>query len=603
MKKGLLLMLAATVLLAAMLLPITAAIPADPLLATVRTSIGATVGTDTAGAAVGIYRDGAPLLLEGYGYVKITDEALITPGTVFELGELSALLVALAAYRAEEQGLLSLTATVDTYLPADFYGKLGFPHPVTTEQLLLGCSGLDARTFDLLLEKESHRFSSLQEALLVEVPRQVGIPGEYYSYSPFGIALAAYVLECVTGRGYAELVTTDILTPLGMTATYPDPDDDTAKDHRAQGHIKREAGSFAVGARHGYSYSGLYPAGGALSTPEDLMKLLSFLLKGNEAVLSETARARLLATVFENGIFATSAPAMTVRGSAIGCTGGTVCFGASLFIDPNAGLGAFALTNTADSALLALPATLCGAAVGKPVELAEGYPDLSALEGLYVSSESENRSFVGRMLRKESGERVEINEDGTILFRGMRLRQIAMGVFGDAAVESPVALVQFVLNGEGEVSRIVTADGTTYLPMSFFEGKTPSDVLYYALLILCAGFLLAGIFSLILYLLRRDDREGGSFIFMLALLFAALMSIFVLLQIFVGIEYGAAAFSSFFSAMSFITMLCSIGAAGCLLVSFVVSILHRGMPAKVASAVTFFLGLVALVHVFGLSVL
>lgn len=601
MKLRILTVMLCVLLTAALLLPVGAATsPADPLLATVRTRVAETVGTDTAGAAVGVYRNGESLFLEGYGYVKISDERLVTPDTVFEIGELSALFVAIAAYRAEEQGLLSLTATVDAYLPADFYGELDLSHPVTLEQLLLGCSGFDARTFDLTFEKESHRFGDLREALLAEVPEQVAMPGGYYSHSPFAIALAAYVLECVTGRNYAEYVTADLLTPLGMTGTYLDPDADTAKGDRAVGHVKRDAGAFATGAHNGYSYAGLYPADGALSTSEDMMALLSFLLKGNETVLSETARTKLLTTVFENGIFATSAPAMTVQGKAMGCTGGTLCFGASLWIDPAAGVGAFALTNTADSALLSLPAELCGATAGTAVSITEGYPDVSLLEGNYVRAESENRSFVGRMLRKEISESVEINEDGTIFFRGVRLRQIAVGVFGDADATDPVALVQFVLDDEGEVMRIVTADGQTYLPLSTLEGKTVSDVLYYALLLLCAGFLLIGTFSLILYLLRRDDR---SFIFMAALLFAALTSVFILLQVFVGIEYGVAAFSSFFAAMAFLTLLCSIGAAGCLLISFVVSIVHRGMPAKVAAAVASFLGLMALAHVWGLSLL
>ena len=55
--------------------------------------------------------------------------------------------------------------------------------------------------------------------------------------------------------------------------------------------------------------------------------------------------------------------------------------------------------------------------------------------------------------------------------------------------------------------------------------------------------------------------------------------------------------------MAVLTLLCSIGAAGCLLISFVVSIVHRGMPAKVAAAVASFLGLMALAHVWGLSLL
>ena len=234
MKLRILTVVLCVLLTAAFLLPVAAATaPADPLLATVRTRVAATVGIDTAGAAVGVYRNGEAVLSEGYGYVKISDERLVTPDTVFELGGVSSVFVAIAAHRAEEQGLLSLNATIDAYLPADLYAELGLSYPVTTEQLLLGCAGFDARTFDLTFGKESHRFKDLREALLAEVPGQVAMPGEYYSHSTFGIALAAYVLECATGRSYAEYVTTDVLTPLGMTGTYLDPDADTAKGEEA----------------------------------------------------------------------------------------------------------------------------------------------------------------------------------------------------------------------------------------------------------------------------------------------------------------------------------------------------------------------------------
>ncbi len=602
MKKSLPMLLLTILLAMAMLLPVCAATsPADSSLATARTRIAETVGVDTAGAAVGILKGGECVFLEGFGYADITGERLITPETVFEIGDISAIFVALAAYRLEEQGVLSLTSGIDTYLPAAFYAELGLSYPVNTEQLLLGCAGFDGRTFDLSFQKESHRFDTLPKALLAEVPVQIAMPGEFYSYSPFGIALAAYVVECATGRSYAEYVTTDILTPLGMVSTVLNPDDTAASDKRACGHVKENAGVFAVGAHQGYSYAGLYPVDGALSTPEDLNTLLAFLLGGNEAVLSNAARTKMLTTVLENGIFAVAAPALSVQGAALGTTGGTSFFGASLWIDPTAGIGAFALTNTADSALLSLPAELCGATVGKTVEVTEGFPGISVLEGTYVTAAGEDRSFVGRMYRKDHGETVEVSEDGTILFRGMRLRQIGVGVFGDAAAEAPIALVQFVLGADGEVVRVVTADGNTYLPVSFWEQQKPATVLFYALLFLTAGFLFAGIFSLIFYLLRRNDPDSKGFVYTLPLLFATLMSIFVLLQMWVGIEYGAAAFSSFFGAMSLLTLFCSIGAIVCLLVAFAASLTRRKMPARVAYTSVLFIAFLLLVNMWGFS--
>lgn len=604
MKKRVPGILLALLLAWSMLLPIGAATALQsPLLDRARTSIAACVGTDTAGAAVGVFAAGEALLLEGFGYADISADILVTPDTVFEIGDISGIFVALAAQRLAEQGALSLTESIETYLPADFYGKLKLVHPVTTEQLLLGCAGFDARTFDLVFDKESHRFDSLEKALLAEVPEQIAEPGTIYSYSPFGIALAAYVIECASGHDYDEYVSTDILAVLGMKNTVLQPDATTAAEKRADGHIAERDGVFAVCAEGGRSYAGLYPASGAISTPEDLGLLLSFLLGGNDKVLSHAARTALLSKIFENGIFSVSAPALSVQGTALGRTDETLHFGASLWLDPSKGIGAFALTNTVGSALLELPAELCGATVGRTTDLLGVMPDLNAFEGVYATADSESRSFVGRMHRKDNGVESVANGDGTLSFLGMRLKQIAPGVFADADGNGELGVVQFLLNGDGEVERVVTAKGETYLPVPFFEKQAPANVLFYAMMILTVGFLFAGVISLWIYFMTRYDREGKSFIYTLPLIFATMMSIFVLLQIWVGIEYGAAAFSSFFGALSVLTLLASIGAVVGFLLAFAASLTRRRMPARVARSAVLFIVFLLLVNYWGLSVL
>lgn len=604
MKKRIGVILAALLSVWSLLLPVgAAAVLQSPLLETARTRITESVGVDTAGAAVGIYVAGEPLMLEGFGYADISADALVTPDTVFEIGDLSAVFVALAAYRLAQQGTLSLTDSIEDYLPADFYANLGLSHPVTVEQLLLGCAGFEARTFDLVFKKESHRFDTLEKALLAEVPAQIAEPSTFYAYSPFGIALAAYTVQCASGQDYAEYVYEEILSVLGMKHTVLAPDAATETDKRASGHVAKEPGVFAVCVEGGRSYAGLYPANGAISTPEDMGLLLSFLQSGNAEVLSDAARVALLETVYENGIFSVSAPALSVRRTALGRTDETLHFGASLWMDLSRGIGAFVLTNTAGSSLLDLPAELCGTVVGETAEVSGAMLELETLEGVYVTAESESDSFVGRMLRKENGMEAVAAEDGTLGFLGMRLKQIAAGVFADADSEENVAVVQFLLNADGEVERVVTADGNTYLPVSFFEKELPANVLFYAMMILTVGFLFAGILSLVSYLMTRYDRTGKGFIYTLPLLFATLMSVFVLLQIWVGIEYGAAAFSSFFEVFSVLTLLASIGAIVGFLLAFAASLTHRKMPARVARSAVLFIVFLLLVNYWGLAAL
>ena len=509
--------------------------------------------------------------------------------------------MALAAYRLAEEGLLSLDADIDTYLSGSFMQKLDLAYPVTTKQLLLSGAGFEGRTFDLIFKKPSHRFDSLEDALLAQVPNQIAKPGTLHSYSPFGLALAAYVVECAADLPYDEYVQEKILTPLGMTDTVLDPDAQSANAKMASGHVALDDGNFAVAKRQGRSYAGLYPASGAVSTAADLSALLTFLLRGDETVLSEASRQIMTQTVSKNGVFSVFAPGLSVRGGALGVTDSTAHFGASMWFDPIGGVGAFVLTNAADSKLLSLPATLCGASTGALIETGGTMLDLESLAGTYATAQSENQSFVGRLSRKDACVKIDVSDGGELLFLGIKMRQIAPGIF--AEIGKDTATVQFLLDEKGEVQAVMSADGEVYLPVSFLEQKVPATVLFYLLLLLCAWFVLGAVFSLMRYFSRRYEPHAEPFVFTLPLLFAALMSACALLQVFVGIRYGGGAFSSFFGAMSVITLLFSIGALACFLLAFLPALTRKGMTARVVRNATLLVVLILLLHFFGLSVL
>ena len=256
-------------------------VPADPLVSRIHEQLDLYLGKDTPGAAVVLLRRDAPLFIEGFGYASIEDRnRLITQDATFELGEVSSLFVALAVYVLAEEGKLSLDQDITTYLPKEAVGRLKLNYVTTLRHLLLGTAGFEGRSFDLIFGKDAHRFDSLEKALWADVPEQLYLPGEYYSASPFGIALAAYVVECVTGARYEDYVRERILAPLGMTHTFLNPTEDTVLEQTTVGHVKTNSGEFATGKRQGRSYGGLYPATGAYSTAADMALLMDFLMFG-----------------------------------------------------------------------------------------------------------------------------------------------------------------------------------------------------------------------------------------------------------------------------------------------------------------------------------
>ncbi len=566
MKRTVALFLACLLLALPLTLTVTAAEPNDKHVAAAQVAVTEALGKDTAGAAIAIFADGKLSMLEGFGYADIGNgkedsRTLVTPETVFEIGRLSGLFVALAAFRLAAEQRLDLDGDIGRYLPADFMEKLNLEDKVSVRQLLCGTAGFEGRTFDLIFKNDAYCFDSLESALLAEIPRQISDAGEYYSYSEFGIALAAFVVEWVSGKPYETYVNEAILSPLGMKGTYLFATADTVIPHLAKGHLSAGEGEFCVAKGDGRSYFGLYPANGALSNAADLSGLLGFLLDGNESVLPDATRLAMLASIAESGIFRTSAPALTVAGDAVGVKSATGSFSASLWMNVDRGLGALVLCNTADSTLLAFPETLCGATLGTVVAATEELPDTDSFEGTYATAASERHSFVGRLWRKDHAEKAEANEDGTLSFLGMRLYQIAPGVFGDADRGDGVAMVQFITDDDGDVTAVVTAMGDTYLPLAFYEHGIVAMVLFYLLLAFAAWFFFAGPVSLLRWLARRHDHDSGEgFRHVLPDLLAALISVFVLIQVFVAVQWGGAALASLFGAMVVLLLLVGIGA-------------------------------------------
>jgi CubicO group peptidase (beta-lactamase class C family) len=68
----------------------------------------------------------------------------------------------------------------------------------------------------------------LRDFLVRAMPARIYLPGHYSAYSDYGIALAAYIVQQVSGEPYERYITNHILALLGMThsaATQPLPPD------------------------------------------------------------------------------------------------------------------------------------------------------------------------------------------------------------------------------------------------------------------------------------------------------------------------------------------------------------------------------------------
>lgn len=586
--------LLAIFLVGVLLLPTMAIVPQHKEIARMAQAVQATVGTDTPGAAAILFENGERILYEGYGYADITARTLVTAQTCFELGELSSLFVALAVQRLAEQKKLDLDRDIAYYLPGEFLEKLDLSNVITLKDLLSGHAGFADRYCDLRYENPALVFDTLEEALLADVPAQLESPGSFYANSRFGITLAAFVVESVSGTDYATYVSENILKPLGMTQTVLAPHVQEVTK-MAAGHTNKGEGSFAVAAGTGRTYSALWPADGAVSCVADLCLLLQFLMQ------SEVG-AQLLTPVFAHGVFQTGMVGLTVSGSLRGMTASTAHFSASFCMDTESANAALVLCNTADSALLRAPYEYAHFSMGVAgIDTDSVSADLGDFEGEYVLYTKAEGALLSRAVKN-----VQVSTDGedALVFGDRRLVQIAPGIFADPEARD-LAVLQFLTNIEGEVIGVVTFEGEHYRPAGFWEKNAVVNILFVALVIGALYFLVGGMLALFDALLSRarNERRPRAWRFTLPWVLAALHALVVLVQILVCQSFGMATIASFLTASATVSLLLVIGAVCCFVYALFTGFTVRHMTARVARSAILYLLFLLLCGYWGIVLL
>jgi len=190
----------------------------------------------------------------------------IAPDMVFRVGSVTKEFTAACILRLVEEGRLGLNDPVEKYLP-------DFPtggRRVTIEQLLTHTSGIRSYTdmpgwFGARMRED--RSPREIEALFDGEPFDFE-PGTQWHYDNSGYILLGEVLEKVTGKPYADLVSETIFRPLGMNDTRYGSDAPIVP-RRVAGYQKTQNGM--VNAPF-LSMTEPYSAGALVSTVDDLAR-------------------------------------------------------------------------------------------------------------------------------------------------------------------------------------------------------------------------------------------------------------------------------------------------------------------------------------------
>lgn len=160
-------------------------------------------------------QDGEILLAKGYGYADLEKGIPVSPdATVMRIGSISKLFVATAVMQLVEQGQLDLHTDVNEYLTT-FQLENTFRQPVTLAHLLTHTAGFEDPPYSS--NTDPTIVQPLGPYLAEFMPPPTDPPGQAFRYSNHGYALAAYIVEQVSGLSFDRYVAEHILRPLGMT--------------------------------------------------------------------------------------------------------------------------------------------------------------------------------------------------------------------------------------------------------------------------------------------------------------------------------------------------------------------------------------------------
>ncbi|MEM7659735.1 MAG: serine hydrolase domain-containing protein, partial [Bacteroidota bacterium] len=181
------------------------------------------------------------------------NQQLYSPQTVQYLGSISKPVIGMALMFAVQEGLLRLDQPINEYLPFEVIHPFFPETPITLWHLATHTSGMvDTKEYGrsyLPVEQIALHKKELHPHYYYRANRQQGNlpmsmadflqaqyvkggkwykkkhflkepPGEQYEYSNAGAALAALVIEEVSGESYADFVKNRVFQPLGLTDTY-----------------------------------------------------------------------------------------------------------------------------------------------------------------------------------------------------------------------------------------------------------------------------------------------------------------------------------------------------------------------------------------------
>jgi len=246
--------------------------------------------TKTPGAGVALVSGDETIWLEGIGKADIENNIDVNENTMFRLGSVSKMYVALAILKLQEEGRLNLKDKVRDLIPEiEFNNPWEDKYPIRIENLLEHTTGWDYWHY-AELGSDDPKPKTLKEALDYYPHGRTSkfIPGTRIQYSNVGTSVAAYIVEKVSGLTFEDYIDKYIFKPMGI---------ENMTFLQTEQYKKSGAKLYENGVKLNY-FNILYRPSAALNgSPKEMVNMIKFFLNrgqiNNNQILSDSSLKRM----------------------------------------------------------------------------------------------------------------------------------------------------------------------------------------------------------------------------------------------------------------------------------------------------------------------
>jgi CubicO group peptidase (beta-lactamase class C family) len=356
------------------------------------------------GAVVVVVTRDGPVFAKGYGFSDIDAKKPFTAdATLVRPGSISKLFTGIAVMQLVDQGKLDLDRDVNGYI--DF----AVPTPergvaVTLRRLLTHRAGFEEHVKGLF--SRDREPEPLGRWLANNLPQRLFPKGDVEAYSNYGLALAGYIVERVSGEPYATYMQRHVLDPLGMShSTFRQPLPDELAALMAKGYRRSDQPPLPF-----FETIAAAPAGALSATGADMGRFIRALMNGGELDgIRILPKARLDEMMAPGNATAAGYLGLVFFGTKVAGhdslwhDGGTMTFFSELRFFPEQGIGIFVsrdgIGQIKDAKEIPRPtAVIARRFLPRATESADAragsFPSEARVAGIYQASRRNESSFV-----------------------------------------------------------------------------------------------------------------------------------------------------------------------------------------------------------------